>query len=817
MSPGTVLPKFKGIGPSGEGILPEVLFHILGHLTDPRDLYQASLVSHSWRQTATDDRLWQPHYWRFYRPFFAPNASSNDTSELLLRQRERVRREAMLAWLQQASTSPPTVELFEYRSKVIGQAKKEWDDLRTKPPPPGVSKDEHEAAIKDAELKLKWLHYDQRAMPTHLDQDLAPPPFLAALASNEAESTADGSSIPNFCRLFAFQMNADEALLLELQRYVDLNANTLHELLGLIAKYGPSARPLWAAICATQRVRYDNTTCFLPSEKQENTSWPCALDVHSLASSNKTRPHLEHCMALCHAAKQALSHLQRQEALATMQALQDRRHSFDCEAFPSLRECVMACCQGLEEANESLALFRSGNALEVREYVDLLALFVSADLQAEDRRATVAKGDTTWGLQADAQKYPADSTRHQMMRILDSVRRLGFVTTSGSDRHDYDNPFLNVVLNCPAQRATLPITQASIVCAVARRLGFAATISKSTLRTFVVAVEDGDQPAAWRPDDESREWHRFFVDVAAHSKGAMYETQDVRRFLSAQSVPRSQQDSLLEPASPVEILAQLASALAASIKAERGSVTRLRGQGRYPAEDGVILDSAEPYQLGRLRLYLEGRQVEPPAPLLPTVLTSSLDPLPPTEKHDPRTNPHRLPNDAKYCALWLSRIVAPQQVGGLERANDLLAEMISNITSMYTCDYVLLMQHDRSPKGKPAVVTIRGASDEPVLERGKRLKVLCRVLCPLIRFDGKLGCGLGCAGGAKAELRQRGSGTALPRRLVDRAYPSNSEIRFGVGTVIRHREYGWKGVIVGWDNECRSCPGFIAEHDIVSV
>lgn len=83
--------------------------------------------------------------------------------------------------------------------------------------------------------------------------------------------------------------------------------------------------------------------------------------------------------------------------------------------------------------------------------------------------------------------------------------------------------------------------------------------------------------------------------------------------------------------------------------------------------------------------------------------------------------------------------------------------------------------------------------------------------------DEERGNGLGCAGGGDPEPREHASGLALPRYLVDRAHPSNAEVKYGVGTVFLHSAFGWTGVIVGWDSECRMCDHWMQQRGVVSL
>ena len=87
----------------------------------------------------------------------------------------------------------------------------------------------------------------------------------------------------------------------------------------------------------------------------------------------------------------------------------------------------------------------------------------------------------------------------------------------------------------------------------------------------------------------------------------------------------------------------------------------------------------------------------------------------------------------------------------------------------------------------------------------------------ILQKDEQRGLGLGCAGGRDPRPREHFSGSNLPRRQVDRAFPSNAQINYGIGAIFQHSQRGWYSVVVGWDNECRSCEHWIRQYDVVSL
>lgn len=509
-------------------------------------------------------------------------------------------------------------------------------------------------------------------------------------------------------------------------------------------------------------------------------------------------------MSLYHIASKALGHLQRRDALYALRELEDRLPTLRKRGAQTMRDWVTACCLGLEEASEGMAFFRGAERTELREYLDLLAVFVFSTLQAEDRHA--AAGQAESACMAPTQSYPAGSTRHHMVRIVASLRALGFTTATSADLQDLDNFFPNVALYCPAQRSTHPTTLAIIVCAVARRLGIASSISKASGFSLVTAFEDGDSPAAWRAGEDEREWRRFFVDVGKPPESSICEIDRARRLLSGTEPAKSDHAAQLEPADPFQVLGALAAQLMDSVEVASGSVRLILNREGFSGEDAANVGSS---QLNRLRLYFEGRQPHPPVPLPCATFGSSIALLPSTDANGMRAPPKRMAKDAEYCARWISRLVAPQQAGVLDKANEALAGMIASSTSMFACDYILLMHIDKWDYCKQS--SSRSRVKPPVS------RYFEEQLMPVLAWDGAPGVGLGVMGGVdEPELRKKASSEALPRRLVDRSYPTNRHVELGIGAVVRNRVSGMRGVVMGWDSECRHDEDWIAHQDFVS-
>lgn len=191
--------------------------------------------------------------------------------------------------------------------------------------------------------------------------------------------------------------------------------------------------------------------------------WPNALSIHFAAARGATLPLYEHCLTLRLAALKALGYLDRGSAILSLQALQDQRRPFEDRIFKNgasavARHQIRACSDAVERAVEEIALFRSAERNEIKQYLDLLSLFVWADLQAQERFAK-ADDDT----KTPASPYPRGSTRRLLAHVVSSLRMLGFSVAWGATAHDTDNAFIHTALYCPVQRRTSELTLAIIV------------------------------------------------------------------------------------------------------------------------------------------------------------------------------------------------------------------------------------------------------------------------------------------------------------------------------------------------------------------
>lgn len=101
-----------------------------------------------------------------------------------------------------------------------------------------------------------------------------------------------------------------------------------------------------------------------------------------MASQHRLYPHPRLFLALRHAAEELLGHLQRAEAITSLRSFH-RRNEEDGETRTS-REAISTSCSELESALLDFSLFGYTDRVQLSEYLGLLALFIWAEIQAED-------------------------------------------------------------------------------------------------------------------------------------------------------------------------------------------------------------------------------------------------------------------------------------------------------------------------------------------------------------------------------------------------------------------------------------------------
>ena len=287
---------FSSLSPASSSNIPaawlptEVLLRIFGHLASPLDLYRASRVNKRWRGIAIDPRLWETHYWAFYRASYTPQ---DEDARLLLSRRTFTRHRAMRAWIDRSTAYSPKspvgplitktafgYKVFEPLAKGLALLANMQDPEKT----PAARDRLYELAEAYGERGpddpqeatnriIDTLIQESGRIPTPEDRALAekqsacwkelekasfedkkPPSYPAFLDAQEAAP----SYRPNFYALFSKRMNADEGLLLALRSHISLDRGDIDNAMRLAEQYGDGCRELLAAICLDQQLTPDN-------------------------------------------------------------------------------------------------------------------------------------------------------------------------------------------------------------------------------------------------------------------------------------------------------------------------------------------------------------------------------------------------------------------------------------------------------------------------------------------------------------------------------------------------------------------------------
>lgn len=335
-----------------------MLLRVFAQLPSPLDLYHASLANTTWRSIAIDPRLWEVHYWTFYR---ATYLTQSEQDRLLLNRRTFTRYRAMRAWCDASAPRGRPAQLgpliikrndgpniyrplaagLEVLCKLVDSEKPDstgalHDRLhelakehgRQAPADPQAATYRIMSALfrefvaDDSDAYARW----KKTLDDYGKAEQEPSPYPHFLAAHLREQ--DETAVPDFYSLFVKRMNADERLLLALRTLVGVDCGIIDAQLQLTEQYGDGARDLLAALCADQRLSEQNIDCFASfpgaasSEIKSKQDWLRAFDVHQRAALGESQPLPSHCLALYQSAERLLSHLQRREAVRSMSRLQ---------------------------------------------------------------------------------------------------------------------------------------------------------------------------------------------------------------------------------------------------------------------------------------------------------------------------------------------------------------------------------------------------------------------------------------------------------------------------------------------------------------
>lgn len=858
----------------------EVIFHIFSYFDNPLHLQYASLTCRAWRSVAVDSRLWEPFYWQFYR---SPTSSQNEKHHRILTQRRGDYRKAgMRAWLKKAIPSSLPADFMrpfmsrhesgelifyeplmkntlafvemlgkEQMEEVVLQlmffAMQNFSDSRPVDPEEGTQKIyNHLKKVfgrgptpRDfLTAKLHSLSF-AKTLARSCQIELPPlsmPPFLDPQVERKAGPRR--RRLPNFHDLFVKRMSQDEELLRRLEEQSRLTTNKLDMMLRIVEKHGDEARDICFALIASQQLTAQTVGQLAVSAGEHHESRLRALDLHAgvapplLSRSN--------CLGLYNAAAQLLGHLQRREALQSIRAIRDRwSHGIPPH---TLRERVMKSCAGIEEALATIALFRWGEKSEISGYLDVLALHVWANLEtARGALATMRKGRAS---------SPEDSfddektTRHTLTEVHRVIRSLGFGVAYDSRFYDLNNFFIQASLWCPSRREGTTLIQTAIFCAVARRIGIAATLVDTPNSFMALIIEDGPQPPSWR-NDEEKEWGRFCYLPNNDELCRVIELGGVKRWITKYGQPdQGDAESIVQPVSPLAILERLGLNLQAARERERREHPQpeeedspIRGtRAAASQESSTPPPVASPARddLGALYSSLMDSPASLPSPLPPTVLRSSLALLPRGLRP---ASSSALKKDVEAACFWIFRIIDPSVVLGASRADAMFAQVFFGDSvghDYYHLDATLLMEvnglnvakeldlarETAKRRGDAALYRYDSDEDGPINSgdeaRGYSSRSQIRSFtAQLFALDRQASTGVAGIGGANPSTGHV-SRDPSTRMLLDRSHPTNARVELRVGTVFKHRIHGWHGVVVGWDSECRASQGWYERNRVVS-
>lgn len=415
----------------------DVLNDIFSHL-DSRSLAQVSRVNRLFHSLATSPRFWKDAY--------------------------------LLRW----TTGNPKKEL----ERGAAQARRNY----------------HAASIE------AWARESRRLAQVTDDQ---PSPFRLFQAYHESHMTADAT--PNYHRLFSERIRIDGKVLELLYSQVEATHSRIPAAQKLLNCFGADAKDILNAVIESQTSGIDQHYYRIS-----------AYDFHQPTTMRSASHHL----VLLHHARELLEHIQRSEAM---------------EAFKLYDPQVQTVADPyqVEKAVCHLSMFRGGEFYKIQHQLDLLA--AACDLYIQSRAS-------------DLSPDPVKRARPLAFLICEFLAENGFQGARSHRFQDLDNrkllhchptlghifvssplsffaDFLHMCLK--TNRETLPLSLTTIFCAIANRLGLRASLCNFPMRIFAVVIPEGPWLAAHQVTTAqeatapySKRDSRFWIDVSEYTAAA---------------------------------------------------------------------------------------------------------------------------------------------------------------------------------------------------------------------------------------------------------------------------------------------------------
>lgn len=755
--------------------LPEdVLHQILQHCS-PVDLHRVAQGSRYLCRIATEPKLWERHYYNFFRY----QTSDARFPELISVHKHRLwrRRVQMRRWL----------------SRILSEERG------------GSTNGTASGRVEQS-----------------LDDDLSE---FVGEGGNETVPP-----MPDFYKVFALRMNLDTALLRDIYSHLSLVSHQLRSAADMVYKYRDSSRDFLHALTFDQTLTEENVVEVARAARgsyRREENWPSAYDVHErMASGSRRRPSAKYSIALLYCASSMLSHLQRREAVTTIRRLRSHYGAGARSLTGDLRQNTLQRSRDAELGIFSLALFRNGEAQELSEYLDLLALYIS--------RRTAAQDDSDRDSESSTERARR-LTRWKCSRIMSCLTELGFSIANPTSFLDLENSFVHISTICPHNRATIPLTLMIIFCAVARRLGIAAALCDTPGKIIAVVVdrhtEENSPQSGIGSDKHSSLCSVFYVD-ATYPDDAVRELSEVIDWTVASSWPVRQgpaaiiEDTAalsslhLTPADPVQIMMRSARNIYNAVQNDRPIFDVLAEEGEGTRRSGLDDDSdsspplANQHTLTTLQSFLSSHPQTMSTDN--AALAANLGILQPLRRSSIQLLPTRRrqaaadkDEDALFASCWtmmeLSEELAQQgkhwlvvQISQRHELDVLLlpgAEAYARAQGVQVFHCSPSINGDDAPVNRPddgARGSVASGSDFESDSDREPTDRFSRFSNIFLSFFGSIWSSDRAAPDVK---RRPADGTEERTEWT---------VRHRVGSLFIHRRYGYRAVILGWDVTCQA-------------
>jgi hemimethylated DNA binding protein len=438
---------------------------------------------------------------------------------------------------------------------------------------------------------------------------------------------------------------------------------------------------------------------------------------------------------------------------------------------------------------------------------------------------------------------------------------------------DIDNSFLHISIMCPDNRATLPLTLTLIFCAVARRLGIAAALCNTPGR--IVAVVEGN--ATTDPGSDTKTRQQFYIDASQEDPvrenlqnftaegGAAYNAA----LASIDWKPASPADLIRRCAHNILNAVQNGRGIPRVIHVHTARARRSREQQgaqesssddtveqqtgtSAPAQEVLKFLSCHPKD--HEALFSQGAL---PASLKRVILSTTASTLPSSRRASPR---HEDEEDATYAAAWIMTELSPEELGARGKQ-----WIMGQIESNYPLDVLLCpggqtemnklgmarqrAERQSARRGTSGRVAVRteeeedeeleqdleqdapsssASSDSEDFDEGDTDRIFrthARLLFQNDSLPAEVHSRLLPARSLPSDVSfeqdtstpiSTSSGTARAR-AEEQAQEQEQEqdpVLHTVGTLMKHRRYGYRAVIVSWDRVCSASSSWIQQMGV---